>query len=90
MFTSILYNLPSVFELFVLLRNSSVNLLSNHRDLKLSTADLGFFVFKSGLGLFECGGEFLFFHFETTSGLLHLVNTAASLGQLVSELVDLL
>jgi len=75
-------SLPGAFELFFLLGNTTVNLLSDGTEFQLGPGGLGLFLLECSLSLLERRFKLLFLLFQATSDLVGLVYAAAALAQL--------
>ena len=82
-------SVPSVFELFFLLGDATVDVGSDRRHLELRLRHLGFLDLQSRLRFFQRGLQLLLFQFQPASRLVHLVHVPAALAQLVRQVVDL-
>merc|ERR1719330_2139701 len=80
--------LTGVVELFLLLGNSSVNLLLDLSKLKLSPQDLVLLSLESTLSLLKSSLEFLLLTLEPPALFVQLVDGAASIAKLVKEVLD--
>ena len=81
--------IPGVLELLLLILDAAVDLGAHAGDLQLSAHDLGLLLLKGGLSLLEGGLELFFLQLKAPAGLVQLVDVAASLAELVGEVVDL-
>merc|ERR1719362_564352 len=82
--------LTGVVELFLLLGNSSVNLLLDLSKLKLSPQDLVLLSLESTLSLLKSSLELLLLTLEPPALFVQLVDGAASIAKLVKEVLDLI
>merc|ERR1719159_1168627 len=78
-----------VLELLLLILDAAVDLRAHAGDLQLSAHDLGLLLLESRLGLLKGSLELFFLQLKTPAGLVQLVDVAASLAQLVGQVVDL-
>merc|ERR1719284_2144967 len=82
--------LPGVVELLLLLSHTSVNLLSDIGKLQLGAEDSVLLHLKSGLGLLQSTLQLLLLLLEHASLLVKSMDGAASLTELVKEILDLI
>merc|ERR1712079_992151 len=82
--------LASILELLLLLGDLTVNLLLDLAQLQLSSQHLVLLRLQSTLGLLQGGLQLLLLHLQTASLLVQLVDGAASVYQLVQQVLDLI
>ncbi len=82
-------DIPGVLELLFLILDAAVDLRAHAGDLQLSAHDLSLLLLKGGLSLLKGSLELFFLQLKTPAGLVQLVDVAASLTQLVGQVVDL-
>jgi len=73
----------------VVLLNLPVNFLSDLSKLQLGTKDLVLLLFKSSLSLLESRLKLLLLNLEAPSLLVKLMNRAASISQLLKEVLEM-
>merc|ERR1719362_2747073 len=81
--------LTGVVELFLLLGNSSVNLLLDLSKLKLGPQDLVLLSLESTLSLLKSSLELLLLTLKPPALFVQLVDGAASIAKLIKEILDL-
>merc|ERR1712241_80173 len=79
-----------VVKLLFLLMDLAINFLANLSKLKLSTKNLVFFLLKCSLSLLKSCLELFLLNLQTAALLVKLVNGAASISQLVKQILDLI
>ena len=82
--------LPCVVELLFLLMDLAINFLANLSKLQLSTKNLVFFLLKCSLSLLQSCLQLFLLNLQTAALLVKLVNRAASISQLVKQILDLI
>merc|ERR1712155_216716 len=82
--------LPSILELLLLLGDLAVNLLLGLAQLKLSSQHLVLLSLQSTLGLLQGRLQLLLLHLQTAPLFVQLVDGAASVSQLVQQILDLI
>lgn len=82
--------LAGVLELLLLLLDAAVDLLAHLGQLKLSAEHLVLLLLKSGLSLLEGSLELVLLGFQALAGLLDLMDVAATLTDLVEQILDLI
>merc|ERR1719300_1648363 len=80
--------LPGIVELIFSLSNTSVNVLSNLSEFKLSTENLVLLHLKSSLGFLQSGLEFFLFSFKSSALLVQIVDGSSTISKLVKEILD--
>merc|ERR1719195_1772962 len=81
--------LASILELFLLLSDLAVDLLLDLSQLQLSSQHLVLLGLQSTLGLLQGGLQLLLLSLQTAPLLVQLVDGAASVSQLVQQVLDL-
>merc|ERR1712079_894967 len=81
--------LASILELLLLLGDLAVNLLPDLPQLQLSSQHLVLLSLQSTLGLLQGGLQLLLLSLQTAPLLVQLVDGAASVSQLVQQVLDL-
>merc|ERR1712241_310464 len=79
-----------VVELLFLPMDLAINFLANLSKLKLSTKNLVFFLLKCSLSLLKSCLQLFLLNLQTAALLVKLVNGAASISQLVKQILDLI
>merc|ERR1712155_87401 len=82
--------LPSILELLLLLGDLAVDLLLDLAQLQLSSRHLVLLSLQSTLGLLQGRLQLLLLHLQTAPLLVQLVDGAASVSQLVQQVLDLI
>merc|ERR1719150_1371052 len=82
-------DLASIVELLLLLGNSAVDLLLDLAQLQLSSQHLVLLRLQSTLGLLQGGLQLLLLSLQTAPLFIQLVDGAASVSQLVQQVLDL-
>merc|ERR1719229_2006730 len=82
--------LASILELLLLLGNLAVDLLLDLAQLQLSSQHLVLLSLQSTLGLLQGGLQLLLLHLQSAPLLVQLVDGAASVSQLVQQVLDLI
>ena len=82
--------IPCVVKLFFLLMDLAVNLLSDLSKLQLSPKDLILFLLKRSFSLLKSSLELLLLNLQTAALLVKLMDGAATIAQLVKEILDLI
>lgn len=80
--------LAGVFELLFLLLDAAVDFLADLRQFQLSAQNLVLFLFQGSFGFLQSSLEFVLFGFQTLARLLDLVDVAATLADLVQQILD--
>merc|ERR1711884_85743 len=82
--------LPSILELLLLLGDLAIDLLLDLAQLQLSSQHLVLLSLQSTLSLLQGGLQLLLLHLQTAPLLVQLVDGAASVSQLVQQVLDLI
>merc|ERR1711971_57271 len=82
--------LPGVFKLLLLLLDPPVDLLSHLSHLQLSSENLVLLLLQGSLGLLQALLQLLLLNLQLPAGFVQLVHGAASLTQLIEQVLDLL
>ena len=82
--------LPGVVELLFLLGHTPVNLLLDLSKLKLGTEDLVLLLLEGALGLLQSSLQLLLLLLKATPLLVQVVDGAATLTELIQEILDLI
>lgn len=85
---SALVVLAGVLEFLFLLLDAAIDFLAHLRQLKLSAQHLVLLLFESSLGFLKGSLELVLFGFQALAGLLDLVDVAATLTDLVEQILD--
>lgn len=80
--------LAGVFEFLFLLLDAPVDFLADLGQFELAAENLVLFLFQSGFSLFKSGLEFVLLGFQALPGLLDFVDVAATLTDLVEQILD--
>ena len=79
---------PGVVELFLLLMNLAVNLLSDLSKLKLSPQDLVLLLLKGSLSLLKSSLKLLLLNLQAPALLVKFVDGASTIAKLIKEILD--
>merc|ERR1719219_2562479 len=77
-------------ELFILLSNPVLDLLSDLSELKLSTQDLVLLLLKSTFGLLKSCLKFKFLSLKTFPNFVNLMNGSSTFADLIHDILDLI
>ena len=81
-------NAPGIFEFLFLLLDASVDLLAHLRQFQLAAQHLVLLLFQGGLSLLQGGLQLVLLDLQALPGLLDLVDVAATLADLVQQVLD--
>jgi len=82
--------IPRVFELFVLLGQAPVHVLSHCSDLELRTLHLGFLLLQSCFSLLQRRLQLVAFHLELLASLVDLMHASAALTEPLCQVLNLI